>query len=63
MDKVGLDEGQAKKVVAFLQDNAGKIPGWLGDGLETVKDTLGIGGSESLFEGIRDQIEDAKDGD
>lgn len=63
MDKVGLEEGQAKKVVAFLQENASKIPGWLGDGLEAVTDALGIGGSESLFDGIRDQIEDAKDGD
>lgn len=60
MSKVGLSESQAKKVVSYLQENADQIPGWLGEGLESVTGALGIGGSESLFEGIGDQIEDAK---
>ena len=60
MEKVGLSEDQAKKVVEFLQENATKIPGWLGEGLDTVKDTLGIGGDEDLLAGIRAQMEEAK---
>lgn len=30
MTKVGLSKEQADKVVSFLQDNAHKIPEWLG---------------------------------
>lgn len=47
VSKVGLSEDQAKQVVAFLQENADKIPGWLGQaGLEGVADKLpgGLGG-------------------
>lgn len=60
MEKVGLDEDQAKKVVEFLKENASKIPGWLGQGLDAVTDTLGLGGDEDLFAGIREQMEEAK---
>jgi hypothetical protein len=60
MEKVGLSEDKAKEVVAFLKDNASKIPGWFGDGLDSVKDVLGVGGDEDLFAGVRDQVEAAK---
>lgn len=63
MEKVGLDEEKAKQVVEFFKENASKIPEWLGDGLDTVKDTLGIGGDEDLLAGVRAQVEAAKDGD
>jgi hypothetical protein len=61
MEKVGLSEEKAKQVVEFFKDNASKIPGWLGDGVDTVKGALGIGGDEDLFAGIREQVDAAKD--
>lgn len=69
MEKVGLDEGKATAVVSFFKDNAAKIPEWFGDlgGLDGIKDkvtdAIGIGGDENLFEGIRSQIDEAKDED
>lgn len=49
-DKVGISEDQAKKVFAFLKDNAEQIPEWIGksDIVDTVKDKL-PGGLGNLF--------------
>lgn len=48
VEKVGLDKDKAAQVVAFLQENASKVPEWLGgsDVLDSVKDKLpgGLGG-------------------
>lgn len=38
MEKVGLDESKANSVIAFLKENASKVPGWLGGA------AAGIGG-------------------
>ncbi|MFO0634682.1 MAG: hypothetical protein U0168_17705 [Nannocystaceae bacterium] len=48
--KVGLDEDKARQVVAFIQENASKIPEWIGgsDMLESLKDKL-PGGLGKLF--------------
>ncbi|MBX7078148.1 MAG: hypothetical protein K1X88_03105 [Nannocystaceae bacterium] len=48
--KVGLDEDKARAVVAFIQENAQKIPEWIGgsDMLESLKDKL-PGGLGKLF--------------
>ena len=48
--KVGLSEAQAQQVVEFLQENAHKIPEWLGESglLEGLKDKL-PGGLGKLF--------------
>ncbi len=50
VQKVGLDEEKAAAVVAFLKENVGKIPEWLGgsDMLESLKDKL-PGGLGKLF--------------
>lgn len=37
MTKVGLSKAQAEKVADFLQDNAAKVPEWLGKS-DAVKD-------------------------
>lgn len=48
ISKVGLSEDKAKEVVAFLKDNAEKVPEWLGssDVGKKIKDKLpgGLGG-------------------
>lgn len=48
--KVGLNQDQAKQVVAFLQENLHKVPEWLGqsDLVESLKDKL-PGGLGKLF--------------
>jgi hypothetical protein len=48
--KVGLTPEQGEIVVAFLQENAHKVPGWLGLDLNSVTDML-PGGLGSLFKG------------
>lgn len=50
VSKVGLDEEKATAVVAFLQENASKVPEWLAgsDLLESLKDKL-PGGLGKLF--------------
>ena len=50
VQKVGLSETQAQQVVEFLQENASKIPGWIGESgvLESLKDKL-PGGLGKLF--------------
>ncbi len=46
--KTGISKEQAEKVVAFLKENATKVPGWLGstDVGQSIKDKLpgGLGG-------------------
>ena len=47
VSQVGLDADMAKKVVAFLQENADKIPEWLGsaDKLKEMAESIpGVGG-------------------
>jgi hypothetical protein len=39
MAKVGLDRAKAEKVVAFLQENASKVPQWLATN-ETAKNVM-----------------------
>lgn len=63
MEKAGISEGQAKKVMEYLKENASKIPDWLGDGLDSVKSAIGLGGDEDLLAGVRDQVDDAKSDD
>jgi hypothetical protein len=50
VQKVGLDETQAKAVVEFLKENMSKLPEWLGssDVIENLKDKL-PGGLGKLF--------------
>jgi hypothetical protein len=46
-EKVGLDKETAEKVIAFLKENAGKLPEMLGgDTMDAIKDKLpgGLGG-------------------
>lgn len=62
MEKVGLSEDKAKQVVEFFKENASKIPGWFGDGLDSVKEMVGLGGDEDLLAGVKDQVDAAKDG-
>ncbi len=41
-EKVGISEEQAKQVIAFLKDNADKVPELLGsDALDGIKGKLG----------------------
>ncbi len=48
IEKAGLSEEQADQVVAFLKENAGNIPQWLGSGdiKSAIADKLpgGLGG-------------------
>ncbi|MCK6570573.1 hypothetical protein L6V77_05595 [Myxococcota bacterium] len=50
MEKVGLDEEKAKQVIAFLQENAHKLPEWLKSSelVDNLKDKL-PGGIGKLF--------------
>jgi hypothetical protein len=45
IEKVGLDEEKAKMVIAFLQENAHKLPEWLkgSELVEDLKDKLPAG--------------------
>jgi hypothetical protein len=47
MQKVGLSEEQAKKAVAFLKDNAQRVPGWLASSGAADKIPGGLGGAVS----------------
>lgn len=46
MSKVGLDKDKAEKVVAFLKENASKVPEWIGE--SGLKDKL-PGGLGKMF--------------
>jgi hypothetical protein len=53
LQRVGIDEGIARRVLAFLKQNAANLPAWLGsDGggiLKKAKDVLGgiMGGKKA----------------
>ena len=48
IEKTGISKEQAEKVVAYLKENASKVPGWLGSSEvgQSIKDKLpgGLGG-------------------
>ena len=44
--KCGIDKATAEKVIAFLKDNATKLPQWLAgnDTAKAIADKVGLGG-------------------